>query len=189
MATLPRVLADMDDDVIRCFYVYKHVDSATGVPFYVGKGRGRRAYHKSNRTQVWKDRVASLKDGYDVEIVEEDLTERAAYGLEFDLISELQEKLANQTAGGSLSGEFTVALSFKLPFELPPPGPFKDLTNEEKYRLAQEVHEFMTPLRTEFDRSLGPDWDRDDDLAGILDEAIETLEESARNVMKRKVSA
>lgn len=84
------------------FYVYIHIRGDDGLPFYVGKGSGRRAYNTKNRTEWWK-RVAG-KHGRIVLIVRDNLTEAEAFTLEVHLIKELREKypetLINLTDGG-----------------------------------------------------------------------------------------
>lgn len=68
--------------VCRDFYVYLHRDES-GVPFYVGKGRGLRAYSKGDRSRPWRE--IALR-GYTVEIVRVGLTNEEAKALETDLI-------------------------------------------------------------------------------------------------------
>ncbi len=95
-----------DPEVISDFYVYVHKDSRTGIPFYVGKGRGNRAYDCKLRAAGWREVVDELHGDYDVEIVNNNLLERDAYELEADLIFKLGKKcdgngpLINRTDGG-----------------------------------------------------------------------------------------
>jgi hypothetical protein len=86
------------------FYVYLHKKKTTGEVFYVGKGTGKRAYHKTKRSKFWKNIVD--KHGYIVEFVEVGLQEWYAFELEQNLISyygrrDLEEGcLVNATEGG-----------------------------------------------------------------------------------------
>ena len=60
------------------YYVYLH-RTLEGSLFYVGKGRGERAYTKTSRSKKWKE-VAS--QGFSVEIYKSGLTEKQALSLE-----------------------------------------------------------------------------------------------------------
>lgn len=81
------------------FYVYMHSRISDGKPFYIGKGRGKRAWSVKSRNAHWYRIVA--KHGLSVEILHKDLTEKEAFCLEkstillFGLIN-----LANMTEGG-----------------------------------------------------------------------------------------
>jgi hypothetical protein len=93
------------------FYVYQLRDPRSELPFYIGKGFGRRAWHhirnidythKSNTIQK------ILREGYEVqvEILQDNLTEESAFELEIQLISKYGRRdlgtgcLTNLTAGG-----------------------------------------------------------------------------------------
>ena len=86
------------------FYVYVHKKKTTGEVFYVGKGTGKRAYHKTKRSKFWKNIVE--KHGYVVEFIEVGLQEWYAFELEQNLIAyygrrDLEEGcLVNATEGG-----------------------------------------------------------------------------------------
>lgn len=76
------------------FYVYTHRDTA-GRVFYVGKGRGKRAWSK-DRDAIWKRYVAERSGGtFDVEILQGDLTEESALELEWEWITKLGPQLVN----------------------------------------------------------------------------------------------
>lgn len=64
----------------RKFYVYAHYRLTDGVVFYIGKGRGRRAFATHGRTSLWNYAVA--KHGLRVEIWAKDLTEYQAFEME-----------------------------------------------------------------------------------------------------------
>lgn len=88
------------------FYVYFHRKETDNEIFYVGKGKGKRAYIKNGRNSYWKN--VFDKHGLVVEIHKSGLTEQEALDLEVLLIKELSEKgckLCNLTDGGEgLSG-------------------------------------------------------------------------------------
>jgi hypothetical protein len=81
------------------FYVYGHFKPNEDIPFYVGKGTGRRAWQKNGRNEYWKNVVN--KYGYEVKLLEENLTEEGAYERERELIIEIGlDKLTNILTGG-----------------------------------------------------------------------------------------
>ena len=89
----------------RCFYVYEHWRPDTGVCFYVGKGKGKRAWDMKNMRNRHHMSVVSklVSMGFcvDVKIVQKDLDEDDAFNAEIDLISHYGiENLTNMTAGG-----------------------------------------------------------------------------------------
>jgi hypothetical protein len=84
------------------FYIYLHSRLDDGIPFYVGKGRSKRAYSKGGRSDFWNSVVT--KHGLLVEIIANNLTENEAFLHERRLISfygRLQNgPLINLTDGG-----------------------------------------------------------------------------------------
>lgn len=91
-------------DTEKNFYVYLHRRKSDAVPFYVGKGKGGRAYAKDGRNPHWIRTVK--KHGYEVEFVETDLSEVDAFSLEMELIAHYgrsnlkQGPLVNMSDGG-----------------------------------------------------------------------------------------
>ena len=86
--------------VVRGYYVYLHKGRTTGVVFYVGKGSGQRAWESIGRNELWKGRVATLDNGWEVEIFKNDLSEIEAFVLEAELV----EKYGGCAAdGGTLT--------------------------------------------------------------------------------------
>ena len=55
------------------YYIYLHVKLNTGEPFYIGKGKGQRAFQKTGRNNRWKKLVN--KYDYDIIILEEGYTD------------------------------------------------------------------------------------------------------------------
>jgi hypothetical protein len=86
------------------FYIYLHIKLDIGEPFYIGKGVGDRAYRKGNRNRFWGNIVN--KYGFDVVLLEEDLTEQEAFDREIYWIKRIGRKdlnqgpLVNMTDGG-----------------------------------------------------------------------------------------
>ena len=66
------------------YYVYIHKQKDTGQVFYVGKGRGRRAWSAYSRSKFWKSKVE--KHGIVVELVLDNIQEWYALELEQELI-------------------------------------------------------------------------------------------------------
>ena len=65
------------------YYVYIH--SVNGKVFYVGKGKGRRAYKTTSRNKHWW-KVVNESNNYQIDIISTDLDEDSAYQLEGKLI-------------------------------------------------------------------------------------------------------
>lgn len=90
----------------KCFYVYIHRRCTDNEIFYVGKGKGRRAWYSSGRSSHWLNIVN--KHGFSVEIIADNLSEKDSFSTETDLIlkyRELSHPLCNHTDGGEgLSG-------------------------------------------------------------------------------------
>lgn len=83
------------------FYVYVHRRLTDNKPFYVGKGKGNRAFTSNGRNDYWKN--TKDKHGFSVEIVFENLTEDEAFQCEKDTITEFRYfgyPLTNLTDGG-----------------------------------------------------------------------------------------
>jgi hypothetical protein len=83
------------------YYIYAHIRNDTNNIFYIGKGCGKRAYIKSNRSLYWKRIVE--KYNYRVEFLLENLTEEEAYKFEIYYIDIEKNKgncEANFTSGG-----------------------------------------------------------------------------------------
>ena len=94
------------EGVTRGYYVYVHKDCATRTVFYVGKGQSRRAWESTGRNDLWRKKVASLTEGWEVEIVQDDLSEIEAFELERTLVeqyggaSAYEGQLTNRIPGG-----------------------------------------------------------------------------------------
>jgi len=81
------------------FYVYVHKKASDGAVFYVGKGCGKRAWKKSDRSDWWK--AIENKYGRVVEIIAKGLSEDEAFAMEQKMIMEIGRcSLCNLTDGG-----------------------------------------------------------------------------------------
>jgi len=81
------------------YYVYFHIKATDDKIFYVGKGHGKRAFIKNNRSEYWENIVK--KYGYYVKIIEENLTESEAFDKEKFYIEAIgRDNLCNLTNGG-----------------------------------------------------------------------------------------
>lgn len=90
------------------FYTYMHTRNDTGQPFYIGKGKGDRAYQRKTRRSIHWRRVAS-KYGYQTHILASWETEKDAHSHEVFLISCMRDSgapLVNQTNGGDGTSGF-----------------------------------------------------------------------------------
>jgi len=87
-------------------YVYIHLNPKTKEVFYVGIGKGNRAYNKgAGRNQFWGNYVN--KHGFEVELIAEGLTRSQAGKIEIELIAYLGRRqidiggvLVNRSTGG-----------------------------------------------------------------------------------------
>lgn len=86
------------------YYIYTHINLSNDEVFYIGKGSKRRAYNKRNRSEYWNNIVS--KHGYDILLIEEDLSEEKAFELEKYYINKFGRRdigngtLVNHTNGG-----------------------------------------------------------------------------------------
>ena len=189
------------DGVQRGFYVYIHKDRVTGKVFYVGKGHGNRAWVSHADNDKWRERVASLVDGWEVEIVEQDLSEIEA----FDLEAEVVEKHGGCEAGGGKLTNFLPggenSLSIKIGFHFDDGGLFKAYDDARVFKeFGRDVEENLVK---DFNKELDPIRRKVDDLESEAVEATdEKLEDSltelasvlggirddARDFLRRRIS-
>jgi hypothetical protein len=88
------------------YYVYTHLNPLTKEIFYVGIGKGNRAWNQwAGRNKFWDNYVN--KYGFKVEIVAENLTRNQAGKIEIELIAHLGRRqideggtLVNRSSGG-----------------------------------------------------------------------------------------
>lgn len=93
---------DLDKEM---FYVYRHIRNDTGQVFYVGKGRGNRAWSKGGRNFLWQE--IAKESGYKIEFVKFNISEDEAFGLEKSTILDIGiENLCNLSIGGGGSSGY-----------------------------------------------------------------------------------
>ena len=86
------------------YYIYFHINPLKNEIFYVGKGKGNRAFHKHKRTKLWNNIVN--KYGLVINIVEDSLTEEESFKREKYFIDYIGRRdlgtgpLVNLTEGG-----------------------------------------------------------------------------------------
>lgn len=81
------------------FYVYHHRRGDDGRVFYVGKGRGNRAFQTKSRNRRWK--FIAAKHGFTVEVVAGGLSEQQAFAFEKSEIARIgRSNLCNNSDGG-----------------------------------------------------------------------------------------
>jgi len=76
------------------YYVYCHINSLTGEPFYIGKGRDNRATVYFDRGKFWDEYVES--NGWDVILLETNLTNDESFELETYWIKRVGRKNLNR---------------------------------------------------------------------------------------------
>jgi len=90
------------------YYVYGHYIPGSEVPFYIGKGRGKRARDISNRNKWWHN--IKKKHGYEIKYLYESMSPELACEKEKELIKQYGRRdigtgcLVNLTEGGDGTG-------------------------------------------------------------------------------------
>jgi hypothetical protein len=101
------------------YYVYTHLNPKTKEVFYVGIGKGNRAWNQwAGRNKFWENYVN--KHGFKVEMIAENLTREQAEDIEMKLISHLGRRqideggtLVNRSIGGDGNKGYTHTEEFK----------------------------------------------------------------------------
>ena len=66
------------------YYVYRYIRLDTNTPFYVGKGKEKRAYKLNDRNRYFKNIIKTVP--YELEFICEDMTEDRAFNKEIEFI-------------------------------------------------------------------------------------------------------
>lgn len=119
------------------YYVYLHRKATTGEIFYVGKGKGKRAWSRRSRNKFWK--VVEKKHGFIVEIFMDNLQEWYALELERELICQYGRRnngtgvLTNITDGGEGVAGLEHTLENKLKASLRSSGMNNPQADQKEY--------------------------------------------------------
>lgn len=130
--TLDKERSNMSSDTIYIYYVYQYLRE-DGSPYYIGKGKGRRATSRNRRTVAVppKDRI---------EIVKDSLSEQEAFDLERQLIAQYGRKdlgtgiLRNLTDGGEGTSGYKHTEEWKVQKSLSMSG--RTCTDEHKAKVS-----------------------------------------------------
>jgi hypothetical protein len=190
---------ETDVDVISDFYVYLHKDPKTGIPFYVGRGRGKRAYDRTSRHKDWYDFVHTIGGKFKVEIVGKNLRESDAGEIERNLIAKYGKKrdgagpLVNWTDGGE--DEMGITISIDLSDVLSPEFKgherkqygatvYRVLLGEERERFVIKFSQILESLLDDLDDIRG-----EEDEWSSLEGTLNTLESYTLKFSKRRISS
>ncbi len=190
----------IDVDVISDFYVYLHKDPKTGIPFYVGRGRGKRAYDRTSRHKEWHDFVETIGGKFKVEIVERNLRESDAGEIEANLIAKYGKKrdgvgpLVNWTDGGEDEmGNLTISIDIS---DLLSPESkenqrkkygatvYRVLLGEERERFVKKFSEILESLLEDLDDIHG-----EEDEWSSLEDTLSTLDDYTLQFSKKRISS
>ena len=135
---------------MREYYVYTHLNPITKDVFYVGLGKGNRAYNKwSGRNKFWDNYVN--KHGFEVELIAEGLTRAQAVKIEIQLIAELGRRqiyeggisVNRSTGGDGGSVGYTHTEEFKQKLSLDRKGKctrkIRKLSEEAKAKISKSL--------------------------------------------------
>jgi hypothetical protein len=190
------------EGVERGYYVYAHAAKADGVIFYVGKGHGARAWNKEQRSQAWKDHVASLTDGYDVVLLKTDLSELESFEEEKEAIQKHGGHAAdggtliNWIPGGEVLG---FEISIGNPAESEPADTsywdtrqFKTFSRAEQETFArkclEQLSDILKKLRAFCEKAEEDGNDEAESLAGSIVSELDEIADAASHLLSRRIS-
>jgi len=84
------------------YYIYEHLRNDTKMPFYIGKGNGKRAFATINRNSLWH-KVITESNGFTVNILIDEIDEEFGLLAEREVIDVYKKRnipLVNLTSGG-----------------------------------------------------------------------------------------
>jgi len=185
---------DNDPEVISDFYVYLHKNPSSGEVFYVGKGRGKRAYETGNRNNEWEQVVAGCGGTFDVEFVEVDLLEDEACDLEAETIRKYGQRwnntgpLVNQSLGGrNEMGGPVLTVSIPGMAEAWEAYACRLLQGNERDSFVDNVLKYLESYDSELNNIFGNDDEESDDYCE-LELMISPALEVAKQYRKRRES-
>lgn len=120
------------------YYVYAHYVTGESLPFYIGKGKGNRAYDLKGRSKFWNRKA---KNGFTVKFIRTNLTEETSLLLETKMILFYGRRdsgtgcLVNHTDGGD--GLINPSADTRKKIGRANKERFKDLEFREKFSEAQ----------------------------------------------------
>jgi hypothetical protein len=189
------------DGIKRGYYVYVHKDRATNIIFYVGKGSGQRAWDATQRNEVWKNHVAALPGGWDVDIVHHDLSEIEAFELEAELVEEHGGAAATGGVLKNLIPGGEDPASVRIEVQLDDNGwsaayydarTFKNLSLQEKEVIAASTTDALEPivnlLRYLDDEADDNDDEELSDSVCIVDMIIRGILDASTEFQRRRMS-
>jgi len=127
------------------YYVYHHVNKINNDIFYVGKGKGKRAYEKIGRNQYWINYTKKYPD-FEVVIVYDNLLEDEAFELEIKEINKIgrsiykEGTLVNILPGGRPFPEEYILFRKENKIK------YKKDDEDSKIELMKKVDEFMSKM-------------------------------------------
>src|ERR1700734_3825449 len=88
-----RIKPNITINIIIDYYVYRYIRLDTNMPFYVGKGKGKRAKNVRNHNKLCKN--IAKKHDLNIEFIMENLTEDQAFVKEKEFIKIHNTKYPN----------------------------------------------------------------------------------------------
>ena len=193
------------NDVERGYYVYAHVDKATGKVFYVGKGCDGRAW-SDERSYQWHEYIERLPEGYEVRLLHTDLTEDESLEIEAD---EIENNGGCEVKGGTLLNRYpgdremeigaTIFAMDATPSEEYAAAreaanavqQFADLSPKERVEACRKWEDIVEPLWDKFDERFS-EFIREDrnmpDLYEAVHNDVDQIETLAIKLARKKIS-
>lgn len=174
-------------DVERGYYVYAHLCKKTGRIFYVGKGHTGRAW-STKRPDRWHEYVESLPEGYEVQLLHQDLTEAESFQLEKEEIAKnggaaavggsLLNWLPESTMDGDIGPAAVIGFQFELNDEQKEQlaaynavRAFCELSPQERKAAADRIDDAALASYSQIAELYGGYLDRDEDYPEYLSSA------------------